>query len=100
MLDLMKKMRSRQFTRGRQKMSMKMLGFAGTYCVLLIATGIVIFINLSHVEKSMAQAVARYTLEDESFSTEKSLPTTVSKQHPLFGPQTQFLRKAKQINST
>jgi hypothetical protein len=48
----------------------------------------------------MAQAVARYTIEDGSFVTDKSLPSTVSKQHPLFGPQTQFVRKAKQINTT
>jgi hypothetical protein len=99
MLDFMKKMRSGQSVRARQKMSMKMVVFASVYCLAVITIGIIITINLSHIEKSMAQAVAKYTIEDESFVTDKSLPTTVSKQHPLFGPQTQFVRKVKQINT-
>jgi hypothetical protein len=94
----MKKKRTSQSVRGRQRISLRMVVFATTYCVLIVATGVVIFINLSHVEKSMAQATAQYTIEEERFVTDKALPTTVSKQHPLFGPETQFLRKAKQIN--
>jgi hypothetical protein len=99
MLDFMKKIRPGQSVRARQKMSLRMVVATGIYCMAFITMGIIIFINLSHVEKSMAQAVVKFTVEDESFSTDKSLPTTISKQHPLFGPQTQFLRKAKTINA-
>ena len=55
---------------------------------------------MSHVEKSMAHQAAVFTIEDETFVNDKSLPTVITKQHPVFGPQTQFVRKAKTVSSS
>jgi hypothetical protein len=74
-----------------------MIVLVSAFCIAIVATGLVVFINLTHVEKSMAQAAAQFTIEDESFVTDKSMPQTIAKQHPLFGPQTQFIRKAKAV---
>ena len=79
---------------------MRMLVFAGTFCIAFVVTGIVTFIALTNVEKSMAQQAATFTIADESFVIDKSLPITVVKQHPQFGSKTQFLRKAKPIDSS
>ena len=76
-----------------------MIVFVSTFCIAFVMTVIVIVINLTHVERSMAQQAATFTIEDESFVTDKSLPSTVVKQHPQFGSKTQFLRKAKPIDS-
>src|SRR5437763_618000 len=93
----MKKEHPHHSVRQRQKMSRRMIVYISAFCLAFITTGLVIVINLTHIEKSVAQTAASYTIEDESFVTDKSLPATIVKQHPLFGPQTKFMRKAKAI---
>jgi hypothetical protein len=85
--------------RQRQKVSMRTVAFVGAFCIALVGTGLVIFINLTQVHQSKAQAAAQFVVPEETFVTGKSLPNTISKQHPLFGPKTQFIRKAKAIPS-
>jgi hypothetical protein len=62
--------------------------------------GLTVFFNMSHVEKSMAGQAAVFTIEDETFVNDKSLPSVITKQHPEFGKQTQFARKAKVVSSS
>ena len=95
----MKKLRPHYTVRQRQKMSFSTIVFVSTFCVALVATGLVILINIIHVEKSMAQQTSEFTIEEESFVNDKALPSTVVKQHPMFGTKTQFMRKAKAIPS-
>jgi hypothetical protein len=95
----MRKFRPRQTVRHRQKMSFRIVSVS-MFCIAFATTAIVVLMNILHVEKSMAKQAAQFTIEDETFITGKSLPTIVTKQHPSFGPQTQFVRKAKAIKST
>jgi hypothetical protein len=93
----MGKRRTHQSVRQRQKMSFAMIAYVSVFCIALVTTCLVITINMMHVEKSMAQTVATYIIEDENFVTDKALPTVVVKQHPLFSSETKFMRKAKPI---
>jgi hypothetical protein len=93
----MKRFRPYNTVRQRQKVSLRTIAFVSAFCIALVGTGLVIFINLTQVHSSMAQAAEQFVVQDESFVTDKSLPNTIAKQHPLFGPQTQFIRKAKSI---
>jgi hypothetical protein len=96
----MKNRRPYYGARQRQKISLRTIVFVGTFCLSFVATGLTIFISLTRVQQSMAQAASEFTIEDQIFVTDKSLPVTIAKEHPIFGPQTQFMRKAKTVNST
>ena len=96
----MRKFRPRQTLRHRQKMSYRMIVFVSMFCIAFVVTGLVALINTMHVEKIIAKQAAIFTIEDETFVNDKSLPTIVTKQHPPFGSQTQFMRKAKTIESS
>jgi hypothetical protein len=96
----MRKFRPRHTVRHRQKMSYRMIVSVSMFCIALVATGLVVLINIIHVEKSMAQQAAQFTIEDGTLINDKSLPTIITKQHPSFGPQTQFVRKAKAVKAT
>jgi len=79
-------------------MSLTMIAYLSVLCIAFVTTCFVIIINLTHSEKSFAQTAATYVIEDPAFTTDKALPTTVVKQHPMFGSETRFIRKAKVIS--
>jgi hypothetical protein len=93
----MKRFGPHNTVRQRQKVSLRTIAYVSAFCIALVGTGLVIFINLTQVHSSKAQAAAEFVVEGESFVTDKSLPNTIAKPHPLFGPKTQFIRKAKTI---
>jgi hypothetical protein len=83
--------------RQRQKVSRKTIIIICALSFLCMVAGLTIFFNISHVDHIKATPATLIIVEDQVFTTDKTLEAPVVAQHPSTNSNTVFAKKAKNI---
>jgi hypothetical protein len=81
--------------RQRQKISRKTIVIISAFTMACIVIGFTLFFHMSHVNPSSAATPNLIIVEEQTFTTEKTVDAPLLKSQPQAAPNTLFAKKIK-----